>query len=233
MDISQGTYKTGGVDMTVKFNHYWTIGPIKSKDYGKFIINEFIPGVNRLGLHTVAGWSVLVGAYSEIIFETVANDLDLLERALRDPKFQQLKASLLNHIKKYKTKVLVNTDKKNSYSSDIKEDTIKFNQMWDVLSDHKEDFDLYTEETFYPTLEELGITVAQEWEVLIGDGPRIICEGRVNEIGTLIANLQSEKFREAKQKLKKFVENYESRILSFHIQKVKGYKAASYRIIGD
>jgi ribosomal protein L22 len=73
--------------------------------------------------------------------------------------------------------------------------------------------------------------VAREWEVLIGDGPSIICEGRVNDINSLIGNLQGKKFQEAKQKLKEFVENYESRIFTFHIQKVKGYKSASYRIV--
>jgi len=219
--------------MTVKLNHYWTIGSIRKNDYEKFIINDFVPGVNRLGVHTVAGWSVMVGAYSEIIIETVAADLDLLENALRNPGYQQLKSSLLNYIRKYKTKVLINTDKKNAYSTDILDDSVKFNQMWDVLGDQKEAYDRYTTEVFYPSLEELGITVAQEWEVLIGDGPRIICEGRVNDISKLVSNLQTKKFREAKQGLKSYVENYESRLLSLHLQKVKGYKSASYNIIGD
>lgn len=219
--------------MTVKLNHYWTIGSIRKNEYEKFIINDFVPGVNRLGVHTVAGWSVMVGAYSEIIIETVAADLDLLENALRNPGYQQLMSSLLKYIRKYKTKVLVNTDKKNAYSTDILDDSVKFNQMWDVLGDQKEAYDQYTTEVFYPTLEELGITVAQEWEVLIGDGPRIICEGRVNDISKLVSNLQTKKFREAKQGLKSYVENYESRLLSLHLQKVKGYKSASYNIIGD
>jgi hypothetical protein len=84
---------------------------------------------------------------------------------------------------------------------------------------------------FYPLLENLGVFVAGEWEVLIGDGPRIICEGRVTELEQLIGNLQSERFRKAKKKLKDFVINYQSRILSFHIRKVKGYKSASYDIV--
>ena len=49
--------------MTVKLNHYFSITPIKSKEYKKFIIKKFIPGVNRLNMHTVAVWSVMVGAY--------------------------------------------------------------------------------------------------------------------------------------------------------------------------
>ena len=216
--------------MTVKLNQYWTVLPGKTEEYNKFILKKFIPGVNKLGLHTVAVWSVLVGAYSEIMFESVTNDLDLLEQAMKNKKYKELKGDLLNYVKKYKTKVLVKTGKKDSYSSDIREDTVKFNQMWDLVGDKKE-YGRFVINEFYPLLEELGILVAREWEVFIGDGPSIICEGRAKDINNLIGNLQSDKFQEAKQKLKEFVENYESRILTFHIQKVKGYKSASYRVV--
>jgi hypothetical protein len=216
--------------MPVKLNQYWTVIPGKTEDYNKFILKKYIPGVNKLGLHTVAVWTVLVGAYSEIMFESVGNDLDLIEKALKDNKYKDLKADLLNYVKKYKTKVLVKTGKKDTYSTDIREDTVKFNQTWDLIGD-KRAYGRYVIDEFYPLLEDLGIHVAQEWEVLIGDGPSIICEGRAMDINNLIHNLQSDKFQEAKQKLKNFVENYESRILTFHIQKIKGYKSASYRVV--
>jgi hypothetical protein len=216
--------------MTVKLNQYWTVNPIKTEEYNKFILKKFIPGLNQLGLHTVAVWSVLVGAYSEIMFESVTNDLDLLEQAMKKKKYKELKGDLLNYVKKYKTKVLVKTGKKDSYSTDVREETVKFNQMWDLVGDKKE-YGRFVINEFYPLLEELGVTVAREWEVFIGDGPSIICEGRAKDITNLIGNLQGKKFQEAKQKLKLFVENYESRILTFHIQKVKGYKSASYRVV--
>ncbi|MCP4694199.1 MAG: hypothetical protein GY859_39565 [Desulfobacterales bacterium] len=222
--------------MTVKFDHYWTINPLKNKEYGKFIINKFIPGVNRLNMHTVAAWSVLVGAYSEIILETVSNDLDLLEEALRNKEYRKLKSDLLNFVTNYKTKVLVQTGKKDAYSTDIRENTIKFNQTWDVKTVQKDDlanYARYVKDDFYPLLEDLGVLVAGEWEVLIGDGPLVICEGRVNDVQSLIGNLQSKRFRNAKQKLKLYVKNYQSRILSFHIRKVKGYKSASYDIVSE
>jgi hypothetical protein len=216
--------------MTVKLNQYWTVNPIKTEEYNKFILKKFIPGLNQLGLHTVAVWSVLVGAYSEIMFESVTNDLDLLEQAMKKKKYKELKGDLLNYVKKYKTKVLVKTGKRDSYSTDVREDTVKFNQMWDLVGD-KKGYGRFVIDEFYPLLEELGVTVAREWEVFIGDGPSIICEGRAKDINSLIGNLQSDKFQDAKQKLKQFVENYESRILTFHIQKVKGYKSASYHVV--
>jgi hypothetical protein len=220
--------------MPVKFNHYWTVNPRKRDEYEKFIINKLIPGVNRLNMHVVAAWSVMVGAHSDFILETVSNDLDLLEEALRSDNYRKLMSELRYHITNYKTRVLVSTGKKDVYSTDIREDTIKFNQMWNVTTESKENYEEYNRyvmEEFYPMLEDLGILVAGEWEVLIGDGPLLLCEGRVNDVKNLIMNLQSARFRKGKKKLKNYIDKYESRILAFHIRKLKGYKSVSYQIV--
>ena len=217
--------------MPVKFNQYWTIISERREEYGKFMIREFIPGINSLGIHVVAGWSVLVGSYSEMFVESMSSDLDLIEKALKNPKFKELKDELLNYVKAYKTKILVSTGGEDLYSPDIKEDTIKFNQMWNVISNTKDAYENYVKNEYYPLLEESGIAVAGEWEVLIGDGPHIICEGRVRDTEKLIKTIQSKKFRTARRKLKGFVENFETRIFSFHIQKVKGYKSSSYHML--
>ena len=219
--------------MTVKLNHYWTIINSRKDDYNKFVIRKFIPGVNQLGLHTVAGWCVLVGAYSDIMLECVTNDLDQLEQALKDARYRTLKSELLNYVKSYKTKVLTETGNVSSYSMDIAADTVKFNQTWNLIGEKKGAYGQFTRQEYYPLLEELGISIAGEWEVLIGDSPSIICEGRVEHVENLIRNLQSKKFREAKTQLKAYIEDYQSRILTFHIQKIKGYKSASYELISD
>jgi len=217
--------------MPVKFNQYWEIISERREEYGNFIIKKFIPGINSLGVHVVAGWSVLVGSYSEMIVESMSNDLELIETALKDPKFKELRDNLLNYVKAYKTKILVPTGRKGSYTTDIKKDTIKFNQMWDIISKTKDEYEDYVINEYYPLLEESHITVAGEWRVLIGDGPHIICEGRVRDTEKLIKTLSSKKFRTARRKLKGLVENFECRILSFHIQKIKGYKSSSYHMM--
>jgi len=74
--------------MTVKFNQYWRIDPEKTQEYEKYMLTKFIPGVNQLGIHTVAGWVVLVGGYSEIMCEGITTDLHLLETALMHPNIK-------------------------------------------------------------------------------------------------------------------------------------------------
>ncbi len=214
--------------MSVKLNHYWSIIPGKHDEYSKFIINKFIPGVNELGLHTVALWTVLVGAYSEIVLENASGHLEIIEKALRDKNYKSLKRELFQYVKDYKTKVLVNTGKVDSYTMDIKKNTIKFNQMWDIRSHKKREYEEFVVKEYFPVLKEAGVCVAGEWEILIGDGPGIICEGRVSDLENLIVNLQSKRFETSRRKLKQLVENYRSRLLTFHIQKLKGYKSESY-----
>ena len=220
--------------MAVKLMHYWTIIPSSKEAYADFIIKKFIPGVNRLGMHTVAGWSVLVGSYSDVIMETVSSDLDQLEAALKTRDYRLLKSDLLNLVKNYKTKVMLPIAKRGSYSMSIAPDTVKFNQMWDIITlkpgDYK-NYERYVTHEFYPLLEKIGVHLAGEWEVLIGDEPHTVCEGRVTNVGALIPALQGSEFRRAKKKLKQFVENYQSRILSFHVRKIKGYRSEGYEFI--
>ncbi len=222
--------------MTVKLMHYWTINPSRNDDYAEFITGTFIPGINGLGMQTVAGWSVLVGSYSEVIVETVGSDLDQLETALKSNEYRRLKSDLLNYIRNYKTKILVPLKKEQGYSMDFTENTVKFNQVWDIITRKQEDFKNYRQfvtSEFYPVLEDIGVKIAEEWEVLIGEGPRTICEGRVKDVQSLISGLQSVKFRKAKEQLKTRVENYESRILSFHIIRHQYGSSDQYQIVDD
>ena len=217
--------------MPVKFNQYWTVIPDRIKDYEKYIIKDYIPGLNRLGIQIVAGWSVIIGAYSEIMLEGVSNDLDFLEQALNQSKYKKLNENLLSYVKGYKTKILIPTGRTDIYSMDVKEHTVKFSQMWDVIIEKKADYERFVSENYYPLMEKAGINVAGEWEVFIGDGPHFICEARVSEYETLIEKLQSKEFQKAKTNLKQMIENYQSRLLAFHVQKIKGYKSASYQLL--
>jgi hypothetical protein len=166
--------------------------------------------------------------------ETVSSDLDQLEDALKTRDYRLLKSDLLNLVKDYKTKVMMPIAKRGSYSMSISPNTVKFNQMWDVITLNPGDYKAYEQfvtHEFYPLLEKIGVHLAGEWEVLIGDEPHTICEGRVTDVGALLPALQGPEFRRAKKKLKQLVENYQSRILSFHVRKIKGSRYEGYEIV--
>ncbi|THB81743.1 MAG: hypothetical protein D3926_00550 [Desulfobacteraceae bacterium] len=217
--------------MSIKVNHYWSVVPKSQEEYQKFVIKKFIPGINHLGMHTVAVWSVIVGEFSEIICETACSDLEWVEKALTHKRYRALKTDLLRYVNGYHTKVLLNTGKVSSYTMDIHEDAVKFNQMWDVRSHKTGEYEYFMTHDYIPSLKEIGISVAGEWEVIIGDGPGIICEGRVSDVATLIYNLRSRQFQDKKRELKQLVENYRSRILAFHARKIKSFRSTSYQLV--
>ena len=48
---------------------------------------------------------------------------------------------------------------------------------------------------------------------------------------TIVSILRSDKFQKAKHGLKQIIENCKNRVSIFHIQKIVGYKSASYEMI--
>ncbi len=220
--------------MTVKLNQYWTVKHDKTAKYSNFVVKEYVPELNNLGIHIIAGWTVLLGGYSEIYLEGVTDNLELLERALWHDNFDKLRKDLDKYVYNYKTKVLTSTGRYDSYSKDliITEDTIKITQAWDIKSDKEHEYDYFVLNKFYPMLEDLSIEVTNEWKVLIGEGPNIICEGRVKKADNLMKNLKSQKFQRTRAKLKRLIQNYESRALTLHVGKnLGGYKTTYYGVI--
>ena len=80
------------------------------------------------------------------MLEGVSNDLDLLEQALKQSRYRELYDNLLSYVKGYKTKILVPSGRTDIYSMDIKTHTVKFSQMWDVISGKKEDYKRFVSE---------------------------------------------------------------------------------------
>ena len=52
--------------MAVKVLMTWDIVGERDQEYFEFIIGEFIPGVQRLGLQPAEAWATLYGSYPQI-----------------------------------------------------------------------------------------------------------------------------------------------------------------------
>ena len=50
--------------------------------------------------------SVGEGSLVSLFVESMSNDLDLIEKALKSPKFKELREDLFQYVKAYKTKVI-------------------------------------------------------------------------------------------------------------------------------
>lgn len=92
--------------MSIKLIMTWDIAPENEQDYFEFVISEFIPGVQRLGLEPVEAWATIYGNYPQIQVGMLANDFSLAQRALLSTTWQDLQQKLFSFVKNYSHKLV-------------------------------------------------------------------------------------------------------------------------------
>lgn len=90
----------------VKLIMSWNIRPGREQPYFEFVVQEFAPGLLRLGLQTVEVLYTVHGDAPQIVTYVLAKDLDTLERTLRSPEWQKLQEKLLEYVTDYQYKVV-------------------------------------------------------------------------------------------------------------------------------
>jgi len=84
----------------------WDIAAERDQEYFEFVIGEFIPGVQRLGLQPAEAWATLYGSYPQIQVGLVAADADQAHRILKSEDWIQLQERLFGYVKNFSYKVV-------------------------------------------------------------------------------------------------------------------------------
>lgn len=92
--------------MAVKLIMTWDIAPDHEQDYFEFVINEFVPGVQRLGLQPAEAWATVFGEYPQIQVSILAEGLADVQRALNSESWSQLQDKLFALVKNFSYKVI-------------------------------------------------------------------------------------------------------------------------------
>lgn len=92
--------------MTVKVIMTWDIAAERDQEYFEFIIGEFVPGVQRLGLQPAEAWATLYGSYPQIQVGLLATDAPEARRVLASPEWAMLQDRLFSYVKNYSYKVV-------------------------------------------------------------------------------------------------------------------------------
>ncbi|MFH0727401.1 MAG: hypothetical protein V2B19_13815 [Pseudomonadota bacterium] len=95
-----------------KFNQYYDLIPGKKKDYADFIINEYLPVIEKIDyVEVTGGWNVLIGGVSEIIGEfTFKSPVDIA-RILENPDFQRITDVLRTYVVNYVSRIMRVTER--------------------------------------------------------------------------------------------------------------------------
>lgn len=92
--------------MPVKVLMTWDISPDREQEYFEFVIGEFVPGVQRLGLQPIEAWATIYGNHPQIQVGLIAEDASYARRALSSPEWLRLSEQLFTFVRNYSHKVV-------------------------------------------------------------------------------------------------------------------------------
>ncbi len=92
--------------MSVKLLMSWDIAPEHEQEYFEFVIGEWIPGIQRMGLEPTEAWATIYGEYPQIQVALLAPDLPEAQRVLNSTDWTRLRDQLFTFVKNYSYKVV-------------------------------------------------------------------------------------------------------------------------------
>jgi hypothetical protein len=90
----------------VKLLMNWDIKSGHEQPYFEFVMQEFAPGLMRLGLQPTEAWYTVYGEAPQILTGAVTNDIQSMRQILSSDEWQQLRERLLEHVANFQTKVI-------------------------------------------------------------------------------------------------------------------------------
>ena len=84
----------------------WDIAAERDQEYFEFVIGEFVPGVQRLGLQTADAWATIYGAYPQIQVGLLVSDEIQARRILRSSDWIALQDRLFAYVKNFSYKIV-------------------------------------------------------------------------------------------------------------------------------
>jgi hypothetical protein len=92
--------------MSMKLILTWDITPEKEQEYFEFVIRDFIPGVQRLGLDLTDAWATVYGERPQIQVGALVSTFSKFNHLIRSPEWKDLNDRLLEFVENYQLKLI-------------------------------------------------------------------------------------------------------------------------------
>lgn len=92
--------------MTVKLLMTWDILPGREQEYFEFVVRDFIPGLQNLGMQPSDAWYTMYGEQPQIMAGAEIDSMDALQRILESPQWDELMDRLLEYVNNFDYKVV-------------------------------------------------------------------------------------------------------------------------------
>lgn len=92
--------------MAAKLLMRWDVRPETESEYFEFLVHEFIPGLNKLGISDIQVWYTQYGDCEQKLASGIANSMDKMQSALTSPGWEQLNDKLQQFVENFSQKVI-------------------------------------------------------------------------------------------------------------------------------
>ena len=92
--------------MAVKLLMTWDILPGREQEYFEFVVRDWIPGIQRLGLEPSDAWYTMYGEQPQILAAAQTSNLTSLQSILDSQDWQSLTRQLLDYVEDFNYKIV-------------------------------------------------------------------------------------------------------------------------------
>jgi hypothetical protein len=92
--------------VAVKLIMTWDIAPEREQEYFEFVVREFIPGVQRLGLELRDAWATVYGNRPQILVGAIVPSVSKAHQILDSPEWKNLLTQLQDYVVNYSEKIV-------------------------------------------------------------------------------------------------------------------------------
>jgi len=92
--------------VSVKLLMSWDILPGREQDYFEFVVREFIPDIQELGLEPTDAWVTVFGDQPQILSSAEVSSLEILENILSSMEWDQLLVKLNDYVENFEFKTV-------------------------------------------------------------------------------------------------------------------------------
>ena len=91
---------------TVKLLMTWDILPGQAQEYFEFIVREFLPGMQKLGVEPTDAWYTAFGQGPQIMVGGISPNLDSMNKFLGSAEWKNISERLMNYVENFSYKVI-------------------------------------------------------------------------------------------------------------------------------
>ncbi len=91
--------------MNIKVIMSWDIIPGREQEYFEFVVRNFMPGVQKLGMALSDAWVTIYGEHPQILVGAVVPGLERAQEIVESEEWELLKHQLADYVTNYELKL--------------------------------------------------------------------------------------------------------------------------------